>query len=80
MQFNINNEVRIQLTDLGRTIHRQNFEKLLPDLAYEPPIEDADGWSSWQLWKLAHEFGAHLYNGCDPPFKSCIEIPEKGTQ
>jgi hypothetical protein len=79
--FNVNDNVRIRLTKHGRAIHRDNFKKLFPtgrkliSLKYSPPKEDADGWSTWQLWRLMQEFGPHMNTGFDPPFETEIEIP-----
>lgn len=80
MKFNINFDVRVKLTDLGRTIHKKNHEDLFAPYGskfpYTPPIETLDGWSTWKLWDLMHEFGKHVYNGCKPPFETEIDIPE----
>ena len=63
--FNINNIVRVKLTDHGRSIHRERFRKLnakrkvTSDIKYSPPVEDKDGWSRWQLWALMEAFGEH---------------------
>jgi hypothetical protein len=78
MMFNMNDKVRVQLTDEGRRIHRANHEKLfynwdkMPE--YHAPVETPEGWSDWQLWDLMHEFGAHCFNGCRVPFATTIEI------
>lgn len=75
-KFNINNYVKVKLTGRGRKIHRDNFEALLREypnakLEYEPPQEDAEGWSKWQLHDLMFEFGSHV--GTNPlPFE--VEI------
>lgn len=82
MKFNINDEVRVRLTDVGRAIHRKNHDDLfkawgargvMPE--YRPPKEDPGGWSTWQLWDLMHEFGRHCYNGAKIPFETEIDIP-----
>lgn len=41
---------------------------------YIPPVEDSDGWSSWQLWNLMQELGPHIYIGCEIPFETTIEF------
>lgn len=76
IKFNINNNVRVRLTDAGRQYHRENYEVLIKHhgakwYEYKPPKEDTDGWSTWQLWSLMNQFGAHLSLGAEPPF---IEI------
>lgn len=78
--FNINHRVRVKLTDHGREIHRKQFEVLFsddPDMEYRQPDEDADGYSQWQLWDLMNRFGRHVYNGCEPPFETEIQIDTK---
>lgn len=86
MRFNINNEVKVRLTDAGREAHRKNYEELktfgLERLKaaewhnYTPPKEDADGWSRWQLWDLMRQFGPHITHGMSTPFETEIEILE----
>lgn len=82
MKFNMNNYIRVQLTDEGRRIHRANHAALLSALPvesaaafpYQPPVEDADGWSRWQGWHLMREFGAWLSITREPPFNLTVEI------
>jgi DNA-binding MarR family transcriptional regulator len=62
--FNVNSTVRVKLTDHGRKILRRRHEQLERqlnrDLPYHSPVEDAEGWSRWQLWYLMNTFGTHL--------------------
>jgi hypothetical protein len=78
VKFNINNYVRVRLTDAGRARHRKNHEDRSCGRTYWPPYrlprEDSDGWSEWQMWDLMSEFGTMTYNGSDPPFETEIEI------
>jgi len=79
MKFNINNNVRVKLTDKGREIHRKKYDNLwngYHSLPYIPVEEDENGWSTWQLWQLMSNFGDSMYNGCDLPFETEIEIME----
>jgi hypothetical protein len=82
MRFNVNHNVKVKLTDAGRRAHRKNHDDLLAKWPtdekpeYRPPEEDAEGWSTWQLWRLMQEFGPHLYNGCDVPFETELKILE----
>lgn len=84
IQFNINNFVRVKLTNHGRAFHAMkhamfNMQNGL-DLKYEPPKEDADGWSSWQLHDLMHSFGEQCFTGNgEPPFDITIEIVVEGA-
>jgi len=82
MKFNINNNVKVQLTETGKKILRENFDKLYTDYGRNPPKfklpkEDKNGWSIWQLWVLINEFGNHMHMGFDLPFKTVIDISEK---
>jgi len=74
IRININDEVRVRLTDKGRAILVNNHIRLLPHQQFVPPEEDAGGWSTWQLWRLMQEFGESMHNGCEVPFETEIEI------
>ena len=88
MDFNINHNVYVKLTDEGRRLHRKAHDELHDHIRtvtpkhltaypyeYHPPAEDEDGWSKWQLWELMASFGAHMHNGCTVPFELNIRIP-----
>ncbi|HQS59767.1 MAG: hypothetical protein B7Y56_03200 [Gallionellales bacterium 35-53-114] len=80
MNFNINHTVRVQLTDNGRALHKEehlNFwgnsgHPKAPE--YVPPKEDIQGWSEWQLWVLMEAFGSYMQLGFDLPFNPTIEL------
>lgn len=72
MLFNINHSVRIRLTEHGRGILERQCPSMLAHLE-----EDQDGWSRWQFWVLMQEFGNHVYNGCQVPFETEIDIEER---
>lgn len=82
MPFNINDYVRVRLTDFGRKVHRERFRKLnaqIPlhaDLEYTPPKEDENGWSEWQMWCLIDTFGEHVGMCKEQPFETGIEIQQ----
>jgi hypothetical protein len=81
MKFNINHEVRVKLTDYGRSLykHHHNYiNSLVVDpIPYTAPEEDAEGWSKWQLWRLIKIFGPHMSMSSERPFETEIEIIEK---
>ena len=82
MKFNINEKVRVKLTEHGRALHREDHKKLWAHLEqkapkYTPPKEDAEGWSEWQLWELMQNFGSHIGLGFRTPFETEIEVPNK---
>ena len=79
MKININDVVKVRLTEYGRKIHRGNHQKFWSmlgkcDVKYFPPEEDENGWSEWQLWDLMNEFGKHVGLGSKLPFETEIEI------
>lgn len=67
MKFNINNIVRVKLTDIGK--------RIISGKKYMP-AEDERGWSEWQMWDLMNVFGEHIYLGMSLPFEAEIEIME----
>ena len=86
MEFNINDHVRVRLTDRGRTALKKDhydFWSKVKDASdgsfeipeYKPPVEDRDGWSRWQMHRLMNKFGKHVPRiGLDVPFEPIIEI------
>ena len=81
LEFNINDTVKVKLTEHGHDLLCKQHYALWEDVehnkrpVYNPPKEDEEGWSTWQLWVLMNAFGAHLYNGASPlPFNPAIKI------
>ena len=84
IKFNINDIIKIRLTDKGRRILRQRYDELTrysPNLfkkfPYEEPEVDENGWSTWQMWEVMQIFGPHMGNGFDLCFDTVIQIIEK---
>ncbi len=82
MKFNINDMVRVKLTDVGRKALEDEHKKFWssssrPEEPYTPPKEDADGWSEWQLWRLMNRLGSYVQMGTEVPFETTIEIVKK---
>jgi hypothetical protein len=74
MLFNINEKVKVKLTDKGRAIHREHWAPFSStDYPYSPPKE-IDGWTEFQLWDLMAIFGEHIVMGVEPPFETTIDI------
>ena len=74
MKINLNDSVRVRLTEHGRRLHREHWNEKVGDAyPYQQPQEDEDGWSTWQLWELMATFGEHLCMCCKLPFKTQIE-------
>ena len=78
IDFNVNENVLVKLNDYGRTELARQHEELkacFPMLDdFEPPKEDKDGWSRWQLHSLMKNFGHMMSVGREPPFETGIRI------
>jgi len=78
LKFNINNEVRVKLTPEGKAWHKKDHEEFWNDVGvdikYAPPVEDAEGWSRWQLWHLMERFGPFMCAGGPLMFETDIDI------
>ena len=80
--FNVNDYVKVKLTEKGKYIYRHNLDDLnetIRGLGGEPliPIEleyDDEGYAKFQLWHLMEIFGKHLFNGCEVPFNTTIKF------
>jgi hypothetical protein len=73
--FNINDYVRVKLTDHGRKVYAADFRTRVPEPApFRPIKEDADGWSVLQLWSLMDVFGKHCVPCELPPFNTTVEL------
>jgi hypothetical protein len=75
MKFNINDSVKVRLTDHGRRVREANFLPLVKDYGCTYfPMKEVDGWSTWQLWTLMREFGDETYLGGQMCFETEIEF------
>lgn len=63
--FNINDYVQVKLTEYGRTICRKWSIT---------PVEDADGWVSFQMHIMMNVFGPYISLGLDLPFETTIRL------
>jgi hypothetical protein len=72
IEFNINQNVYVQLTPYGKEILRDRAR------FYDYPYidkQETDGWSRWQLWDLLQTFGGCIYLGSPKiPFSTDIRI------
>lgn len=79
--LNINDYVIVRLTEFGRKKLKEQYDescrKYGNSLPYDPPVEDKDGWSRWQLWDLMEKLGRYWRMGNrDNPFELYIGIDE----
>ncbi|NIH77359.1 hypothetical protein FHV99_004611 [Ochrobactrum sp. P20RRXII] len=86
IDFNINNHVRVRLTDDGKAILAAQYESLRTSFPKLPPHapkqEDEDGYASFQMWDLMQSFGSHIHLGSTRlPFQTSIrfENPLRST-
>lgn len=81
MKFNVNEYVKVRLTDYGLSILEQDWNEIraqAPSLGpWKPPAIDADGYSKHQLWSLMNHFGPHIGMGMKLPFETEIIIGDK---
>lgn len=67
LQFNVNDWVRVKLTQHGFDIHKRNFDNfwweqgLRPPCKYEPPKVDSYGFCKFQMWDFLQKFGIAFY-------------------
>ncbi len=79
MIFNVNDYVKVKLTDHGKAMLRADHALLWmdrdePPYEFKLPEEDTEGWSRWHLWDLMHRFGKHIYLGADMCFQTEIDF------
>ena len=77
--FNINEKVKVKLTDVGRVEllrEAEVFRTQYPSVSnkYELPKEDNEGFTEWQLWCLMGSLGHLCTMGGEPPFEIIIKI------
>ena len=79
VRFNVNDNVRVKVTDAGRKAYRAYHDQLglNPD-DYNLKV-GPDGWTEMQLWEVMQYFGHATYNGCDVPFETEIELKALST-
>lgn len=74
-QFNMNNLVKVKLTESGLKILQTEKEK---DQYFLIPKVDEDGYANFPLWKLMNVFGDYLFMGNnDLPFDLDILISDE---
>ena len=81
VEFNINNYIFVQLTDIGRAELKKKHDEmnewtkgLLGEFSLE---EDKEGWSKWQMWELMSKLGCKCGHGSRVPFYTTIKIELK---
>lgn len=84
MKFNINNKVKVRLTQAGKdellAQHDELREAVTSLHPYSDPAEDEQGYSTWQLWVLMSTFGDVMCNGGEMFFDAEIIIPDESNK
>ena len=77
VKLNMNDYVKVRLTDRGRELMQKDHEEFLASIPlraqqaigpFKPPVADDDGYSRFQIWHLMQLFGPHISLGCVMPF------------
>lgn len=81
-KFNMNNTVKVKLTDKGKDIYyhqHDDLNKQSGGIFIKPkyPEIGEDGYFKEQLWHLMQTFGDHVGMGFDQPFSTDILIDDK---
>ena len=68
--FNINSEIWVKLTPLGKKVYRDHWNHALRGSSYKAPklTRDKQGRVSFQLWDLMMIYGPHIWHGSEPMF------------
>jgi hypothetical protein len=80
MKININDEVKVKLTENGREIYfhkdDEHRKQEVAEKGYYPPYfqpqyprVDDEGYTTFQIWELMQIYGKHI-NVCSLPFKN----------
>ena len=76
--FNLNDYVRVRLTERGLQIMNDEDARLCalyPKMRKPEPLKvDAEGYARFQLWALMQQFGPHIGLAIRSPFETEILI------
>ena len=81
--FNINDCIKVKLTDYGYKLHVSHYRKYFTDAhlqQYCLPFRDKEGYTKYQLWEFMNIFGEHMYNGADQVIQDNLIYFIEGTQ
>ena len=72
---NLNDYIKVKLTEYGRMIYRESFVRLG---LQEPKINvDEDGYTRFQIWVFMQTFGDKMRMACELPCETNVEIQIK---
>lgn len=74
IKFNMNDNVKVRLTDKGKEVLKEYWKGKIPDW-FENGYNEGDGYYRFQLHELAHIFGKEFYNGnMNLPFENRLYL------
>jgi len=83
MVFNMNDYVKVKITDFGFKILEEQHQDLLKRIpTYDTPFEevrprvDESGWTKMQLWMIMQKFGPYMGMVQEQPIEINITIEE----
>lgn len=84
IKFNVNNYVKVKLTELGKNIYQQRMKELNNmsirwHFDTEPKL-DEEGYYKAQLHEIMNMFGSYCQNGFDIPFETNIILLSQNNQ
>ena len=62
-RLNLNEKIKVKLTDLGRDIYYHRYDRLIEaNINIKPsfPKEDKNGFSTFQLWDFMNIYGSYI--------------------
>ncbi len=83
MVINVNDCVKVKLTDKGKDIYFHRFDSLNQKANGREMIKpcypevDEEGYTKMQLWEVMATFGLYLHMGFDTPFETNIILVDK---
>lgn len=67
--LNINDIIKVKLTDRGKDIYYHLYDNFNKQCGFEVikpswPMVDDDGFTKFKLWYFMYIYGPHLHDGC----------------
>jgi hypothetical protein len=87
MKFNINENVKVKLTNFGISVLRKQHDELMKVYSkvmdfpkFQEPEKDENGYSKFQLWALMESLGSYCGMAKEPPFETEIILSTGETE
>lgn len=76
--FNINNRVKVKLTDLGVKIYKDYYKTY--NIHTKGPYMDDEGYTSFQMWDLMEVYGPHISIDSEMVFEPNVLLSDKNLK